>query len=119
MGLPRYRVRPLPLLLAAAVALLTTVQCLTLFASAASRIPILASARAAAFIHTREEVGDRGIDVSADAHRECAPVPVEALATAAPSLDCVDDVEVDLSSPRRWLHRRISPTSPDDAFYLA
>jgi hypothetical protein len=116
---PEYRVRPLLLLLAASVALLTTVQCLAPFARTASRIPTLVNLRYESAPHTREEVGDKGIDLTTDARRESTQAPATELTPAFHRTEFVDDAEVAVSPPRQILHRRISPSSPDDAFPAA
>lgn len=110
-----HRVRPLLLLLAASVALLTTVQCLSLFASANPEMPAFAALRYSPAIHTREEVSERGVDVSTDAHRKYASVVVESAATADQA-EFVEGADAEVSPLRRTLHRRVSPSSPDDAF---
>jgi hypothetical protein len=116
---PEYRVRPLLLLLAVSVALLTTVQCLTPLARAASRIPTLVNLRYESAPHTREEVGDKGIDLTRDARRECTHAPATEPPPAFSRAEFVVDAEVEVTPPRQILHRRISPSSPDDAFPAA
>jgi hypothetical protein len=113
---PDSRVRPLLLLLAASVALLTTVQCAPLFAMVASRIPTLESVSYAPAPHTREEVGDPGVDLSVDGRSECTrPSIAESAATPIRS-EFVNEVEAAVIPPLRILHRRVSPAPPDDAF---
>lgn len=113
---PEFRVRPLLLLLAASVGFLTTVQCTRLFALPVSRDLSLENVSYAPTPHTREEVGDRGIDFSVDARSEymrpsmTEPVPVSNTSTL------VADVELASIPSLRILHRRIAPSSPDDAF---
>jgi len=83
-----------------------------------SRLPALASFNYASATHTREEVADKGIDFSGDAGREC-PRSVEEPARLVLATEFTDDAEVEVSPLRRLMHRRISPSSPDDAFHLA
>jgi hypothetical protein len=113
---PDSRVRPLLVLLATSVALLTTVQCAPLFAMMASRIPSLENVSYAPAPHTREEVGDRGVDLSVDACSECTRPSITEAAPASIRSEFVDEVAAEVTPPLRILHRRVSPSSPDDAF---
>jgi hypothetical protein len=113
---PDSRVRPLLVLLAASVALLTTVQCVPLFAIVASRIPSLENVSYAPAPHTREEVGDRGVDLSVDARSECTRLSIIESAPASIRSEFVDAVAAEVTPPLRILHRRVFPSSPDDAF---
>jgi hypothetical protein len=85
---------------------------------AASEVPALARINRTPGIHTREEVADKGIDISRDAGHERAQVlPEVASASCPPQLP--DDVEIEVSPRHRLLHRRVSPSSPDDGFHSA
>jgi hypothetical protein len=113
---PEFRVRPLLLLLAASVALLTTIQSTRVFALTVSRDLSLENVSYAPNPHTREEVGDRGIDFSVDARSECTrPSITETVPVSNPSTFVVD-VDLTSISALRILHRRVAPSSPDDAF---
>ncbi len=110
--------RPLLLSLAGSVALLTTIQCLALVASNPPRVPSYVGLHYSQAIHTREEVGDSGVDLSIDACREWAPS--SANADQKLSLpNALDDVEVDVVPLRQLLHRRVSPASSDDSLFLS
>jgi hypothetical protein len=107
--------RPLLLLLATSIALLTTAQSFGSFALITSRAPAVAKVQYWPASNTREEVGDKGIDLSVDARREYAVATLVG-AHASEHPDLVDDAESEVSRPRLTMHRRIAPPSPDDAF---
>lgn len=110
-----FSAQALRLMLAASVVFLTSFQSVSAFATVGSRLPSLASLCYASTPHTREEVGDRGVDLSVKANRAPAQRSSESLTSfQRPRLG--EDIEVEVSPPSRTLHRRISPSSPDDAF---
>jgi hypothetical protein len=113
---PEFRVRPLLLLLAASVAFLTTVQCTRLFALPVSRDPALENVSYAPTPHTREEVGDRGVDFSVDAHNESMRPSMTEAVPVSNRPTFLADIEVASIPPLQVLHRRVSPPSSDDAF---
>jgi hypothetical protein len=114
----RRRLFPLLLVLVGALVALTTIQCLSPLALAASRIPSVDSIHYTPALHAREEVGDKGVDISLDAGRDWAQSRAEP-ALASPGPTVVDDIEIEVSPRRQLLHRRVSPSSPDDGFHPA
>ncbi|HLI80465.1 MAG TPA: hypothetical protein VKV03_10810 [Candidatus Binataceae bacterium] len=79
---------------------------------------MLAGLRPSTVIHTREEVADKGVDLSRDAGHECVQVMPEVASASRPH-QLADEVEIEVSPPHRFLHRRVSPSSSDDGFHSA
>jgi hypothetical protein len=106
------------LLLSFAVILFGPIQRLSLI-STASQFAVLAGVHNSRVTYTREEVPDKGIDLSTDARREGAKSSILESMRSSHQCAFVDDAEVEVSPLRRLVHRRISPSAPDDAFHLA
>ncbi len=111
------RVTPLSVFLACSVILLSTVQSLAPLTTTITKIPEYAGAHYAQALHTREEVGGGAIDFSIDATRGCSRASSNVERFAPPAVP--SDLEVEVAPMRRTLHRRVSPSSPDDAFFLS
>jgi hypothetical protein len=97
---------------------LTSIQCWTPLARAVSDASSVATPNRAPAIHTREEVGDKRIDVSRDTASQRVERTPEANTVSHPP-QLREEVEVKASPPDRILHRRVSPSSSDDAFHIA
>jgi hypothetical protein len=111
-------IRALLLVLAASTVFLTSIQCWMPLAQAASDASSIATPNRAPVIHTREEVGDKGVDLS----REAANQRTERLPEVEPAAhppQLREHAEVAISPPHRVLHRRLSPASGDDGVHLA
>src|SRR5579863_2141422 len=98
-----FSLSPLCLILAASVVFLTTFQCVSAFAMVGSRDPSLASLSYGSTPHTREEVGDRGVDLSVEANRAPAQPSRESV-TSFQRPRLAEDIEVEVSPPSRTLH---------------
>ena len=105
------------LLLSACIALLGPIQCLSIIGTVSSRMPSVANVHYSPTSRTREEVADKSIDLSLDARQESEPWSVE---VAQPSREPMPrhDADVEPAPLRRLIHRKISPSSSDDAFHL-
>lgn len=110
-----YRVRSLILVLVGSVVFLTTVQCTRRLAAITSRAPAVATIHFSPAVHTPEEVSDKGFDISRDANHQSRVVTEAALTLPQPAP--VADLEIDVSPLRQLIHRRMSPSAPDDAFH--
>ncbi|HLX38276.1 MAG TPA: hypothetical protein VKR29_10765 [Candidatus Binataceae bacterium] len=78
----------------------------------------IATPNRAPVIHTREEVGDKGVDLSHDRADQRTRILSEVEPAPHPPL-ISEDVEAEVSPPHLILHRRVSPSSADDAFHIA
>jgi hypothetical protein len=112
-----YRVRSLVLVLVGSVVFLTTVQCIRRFTPFASKTPVIAGVRLSTAAHTPEEVSDKGFDISRDANNQSRELPTEPEQSPV-QYALAEDAEIGISPLRQLLHRRISPSSPDDAFHF-
>jgi hypothetical protein len=111
-------IRALLLILAASTVFLTSLQCWMPLARAVSDASSIATPNRAPVIHTREEVGDKGVDLSRDAANQRTEAFPEAEPASHPP-QRPEQVEVEFSPPHRVLHRRVSPASGDDGVHLA